>query len=262
MNNERDIFDYFELIDNAKTKKERDIYINQALLLDPENLDLLLIKNEEKKRNQDEYLAGLEEIVAIGNKQMQEGGYFKNSKGEFWLVFETRPYMSACYDYLTALMMNGFVTRAIKECERLLELCEDDNLGIRYDLMHLCALTENRERAEKLQKQYKEDYSTQMKLPLCFLYYKIGETEKAEKLLLETYKFNKDLLKFVKKILADKIYEEFDKLSGIGYRPGTIEELLVEYERYCLIFACCPLFFIWIKKTLEDKGAKKGKTKA
>lgn len=253
----RDIYDYFDLIDQAKTKKEREGYIDEALLSEPNNLQLLLMKNEKNRKKQAEYLAGLEDIVSIGNKQMQDGGYFQNDKGDFWLVYETRPYMRACYQYLSVLMENGFVTKAIKEGERLLELCKSDNLGVRYDLMHLFALAENKEKAEELFKAYDEEQASQMMLPLCFLYYKIGETETAENLLLEIKEINKDLLKFIKKVLADDVYFEIAKMQGMGYRPNTIEELLAEYDRYYDIFEFCPLFFDWAKNIFEKKKTDK-----
>lgn len=52
----RDIYDYFDLIDQAKTKKEREGYIDEALLSEPDNLRLLLIKNEKNRKKQAEYL--------------------------------------------------------------------------------------------------------------------------------------------------------------------------------------------------------------
>ena len=109
--------------------------------------------------------------------------------------------MRVCYQYLSALMGNGFITKAIKEGERLLELCKSDNLGVRYDLMRLFALAEDKEKAEELLKAYDEEQTSQMMLPLCFLYYKIGETETAENLLLKIIEINKVLLKFIKKVL-------------------------------------------------------------
>ena len=253
----KDIYDYFDLIDQAKTKKEREGYIDEALLVEPNNLQLLLMKNEKNRKKQAEYLAGLENIVSIGNKQMQDGGYFQNDKGDFGLVYETRPYMTACYQYLSALMENGFVTKAIKEGERLLELCKSDNLGVRYDLMHLFALAEDKEKAEELFKAYDEEQASQMMLPLCFLYYKIGETETAKNLLLKIKEINKDLLKFIKKVLADDVYFEISKMHGMDYRPNTIEELLVEYDRYYNIFESCPLFFDWAKNIFEKKKTDK-----
>lgn len=256
-NEKKDIYDYFDLIDQAKTKKERDRYIDEALLSEPDNLQLLLMKNEKNRKKQSEYLAGLEDIVSVGDKQMRDGGYFQNDKGDFWLVYETRPYMTACYQYLSALMENGFVTKAIKEGERLLELCKSDNLGVRYDLMHLFALTEDKVKAEELFRAYDEEQTSQMTLPLCFLYYKIGETETAKNLLSKIKEINKDLPRFIKKVLAGNVYSEIAKMQGTGYRPDTIEELLTEHERYYYIFESCPLFFDWAKNILEEKKADK-----
>lgn len=82
-----------------------------------------------------------------------------------------------------------------------MELCKSDNLGVRYDLMRLFALAEDKEKAEELLKSYDEEQTSQMMLPLCFLYYKIGETETAENLLLKIKEINKVLLKFIKKVL-------------------------------------------------------------
>lgn len=105
--------------------------------------------------------------------------------------------MRVCYQYLSALMGNGFITKATKEVERLLELCKSDNLGVRYDLMRLFALAEDKEKAEELLKSYDEEQTSQMMLPLCFLYYKIGETETAENLLLKIKEINKVLPLFL-----------------------------------------------------------------
>lgn len=51
-NEKKDIYDYFDLIDQAKTKKEREGYIDEALLSEPNNLQLLLMKNEKNRKKQ------------------------------------------------------------------------------------------------------------------------------------------------------------------------------------------------------------------
>ena len=53
--NEKNIYDYFDLINQAKTKKERERYIDEALLSEPNNLQLLLMKNEKNRGKQAEY---------------------------------------------------------------------------------------------------------------------------------------------------------------------------------------------------------------
>lgn len=84
----RDIYDYFDLIDQAKTKKEREGYIDEALLSEPNNLQLLLMKNEKNRKKQAEYLAGLEDIVSIGNKQSRTGDIFKTTRAIFGLYMK------------------------------------------------------------------------------------------------------------------------------------------------------------------------------
>ena len=72
-------------------------------------------------------------------QQLKPEGYFKEDVGAFWEILETRPYMRVCYTYFDALISCGMMHRAIDEGQRLLELCENDNLGVRYQLMHLYA---------------------------------------------------------------------------------------------------------------------------
>ena len=43
-------------------------------------------------------------------------------------------------------------------------------------------------------------------------------------------------------------------MQGMGYRPNTIEELLVEYDRYYNIFESCPLLFDLAKAVLSEKN--------
>lgn len=145
-------------------------------------------------------------------------------------------------------------TRAIKEGRRLLDLCKSDNLGVRYDLMHLFALVENKEKAEELFRDYREEQTSQMMLPLCFLYYKIGDTEIAKNFLLKIKGLNKDLPKFIKMVLDESIYDEMADMLGMSYCPNTIEELLSEYDRFYYIFDSCPLFFTWAKTVLSKKN--------
>lgn len=117
----RDIYDYFDLIDQAKTKKEREGYIDEALLSGPDNLRLLLIKNEKNRKKQAECLVGLANIVSIGDKQMQEGGYFQNDKGDFWLVYETRPYKGVSvrdYKKTKNILMGTPARKSVKRVQK------------------------------------------------------------------------------------------------------------------------------------------------
>jgi len=106
---------------------------------------------------------------------MEKSGAFKEYAGEFWTAFETRPYMRVRYTYFDVLISCGMMRRAIDEGQRLLELCENDNLGVRYQLMHLYAYMEDEMHALALHKQFDSYEETQMLLPLAVLYYKLNQ---------------------------------------------------------------------------------------
>ena len=88
-----DAYDYLERAEDAKTKKDKLRYIAQALALEPGNLDALLMQASINAKDLDQYYDLLQPILMEGTRQMQAAGYFKESKGDFWLVHETRPYM-------------------------------------------------------------------------------------------------------------------------------------------------------------------------
>lgn len=84
---------------------------------------------------------------------MHKNGYMnKEYIGRFWSILETRPYMRVKYRYMDILKECGMLCFAISECEDMIRLCENDNLGIRHILMALYAFTENEEKALTLYK--------------------------------------------------------------------------------------------------------------
>ena len=70
----------------------------------------------------------------------------------------------------------------------MLKLCEGDNLGVRYQLMHLYAYIEDEMHALALHKKYGDDEETQMLLPLAILYYKQNQFDKVVVKLFHDYK--------------------------------------------------------------------------
>ena len=63
----------------------------------------------------------------------------KENIGSFWLMVETRPYMRIKFAYAKFLKECA----AISECEDMIKLCKNDNLGVRHTLIYLYAVTEN-----------------------------------------------------------------------------------------------------------------------
>ena len=201
-----------------------------------------------------------EELLALAEQQMKEAGAFKEYTGEFWTAPETRPYMRVRYTYFDVLISCGMMHRAIDEGQRLLELCENDNLGVRYQLMHLYAYTEDEMHALALHKQFDSYEETQMLLPLAVLYYKLNQFDKAEDYIKRLSAVNKDAKKFLRAAAQDRLEDYFDQLNPFGYQPFTMEELLEELMRSSYLFDSVPYFFAWASSRLRTQTAAKKKS--
>jgi hypothetical protein len=68
--------------------------VRQALELDPENVDALLMLEEAPNQSDKERIERLRGIVAIGAKRLGKK-VFRELVPHFWGFIETRPYMRA-----------------------------------------------------------------------------------------------------------------------------------------------------------------------
>jgi len=253
--------DYLELAERALSKKKCVEYLHKALELEPENVDVQLqLIGHTLEGKSDEQLPALQKLMDAAAKQLEQEGCFKEDVGAFWDVLETRPYMRVCYAYFEALIFCGMIRRAIDEGQRLLELCENDNLGVRYQLMHLYAYMEDEMHALALHKRFDAYEETQMLLPLAVLYYKLNQFDKAEDYIKRLAKANKDTKKFLRAAAHDELDDYIDELNPYGYRPFTMEELLDELMHTSYLFDSVPYFFAWASNVLATKSASKKKT--
>lgn len=115
--------------------KKREQLIQQALDIHPLSSDAYLLLAEDE-RDIDVRMELLEKAVVVGRQDLGEE-VFKEDKGHFWGIIETRPYMRAKATYGMELERLGFTQKAIKVYEELLELNPNDNQGIRYMLLTL-----------------------------------------------------------------------------------------------------------------------------
>ena len=250
--------DYLDLAEQATSKKKCVEYLHKALALEPDNLDAKLqLITRTLEEALDEQRLALQELLDAADKQMEKSGAFKEYAGEFWTAFETRPYMRVRYTYFDVLISCGMMRRAIDEGQRLLELCENDNLGVRYQLMHLYAYMEDEMHALALHKQFDSYEETQMLLPLAVLYYKLNQFDKAEEYIKRLAKANKDTKKFLRAAARDQLDDYIGEMSPYGYRPFTMEELLDELMHTSYLFNSVPYFFAWASKVLAAKTSAK-----
>ena len=150
---------------------------------------------------------------------------------------------------MLTLMELGRYTEAIKQGEELLELCESDNLGIRYLIMGLYTVLEEFDKAEEIYKKYHDD-STFMIFPLSIMYYKKGDYRKCKKVLEEIQESNKHLLSYLtgrKKFT--KAREDEIELNGT-YSWGSETEAYLVVKDYKYLLGTAPTFIEFIEREI------------
>ena len=239
--------DYLELAEEAPTKAKAEKYIKKALELEPDNIDAI---NASLDLIEDDniwlYYQEISKAVKNGTKLMEKKGLMdEDSIGKFWGILETRPYMRLLHKYADFLVETEMMTLAAREYEEMIRLSENDNLGVRFSLMHVYAFLEQEEPALELHKKYDGHEETMMLLPLSVLYFKKGDFDKAEEYLKRLCAANKDTKKFFRAINKDKLDHYIGEISSYGYQPFTIQELIVELMENSFLFRQVPLYLDW-----------------
>ena len=238
----------FEAYDEpVKTKAIK--LAKQALELNPNNIDAenFITKHE---TNTIKRLKKYEETLNKEKANLEKENFFNEENvGIFWGLIETRPYMRTKHSYMLTLMELGRYTEAIKQGEELLELCESDNLGIRYLIIGLYTVLEKFEKAEEIYNKY-SDNSTFMLFSLSLMYYKEGNYRKCKKVLKQLQENNEYLLNYLtgrKKFTKSKV--EDIEINGT-YSWGSEAEayFVVKDNKYLL--ETVPAFIEFIESEI------------
>lgn len=249
-------YDFLELAESANTKKEALNYAKKAVELEPDNLDALAMVIELTCTSSEKLSEKYKALITEAEDKLKEQGYFADENiGEFWLIFETRPYMRLLEKYASHFVQCGQMRLAISVYEKMLELCTNDNLGVRYTLMHLYTFLEDEQSALELYEKYPEE-CTQFLLPLSILYYKLGNLRKSNQYLKKLIDVNKDTYKFFNGLIDGSLMESVSNSFSYGYRPFTIEEFIIECQENYFLLSSMPEYFVWAKKKISSKRKK------
>jgi hypothetical protein len=175
--------------------KQRYKLAEEAVRLNPNCVDAYVILAEKTK--------SLEEAILLYEKGIQAGerelgkAFFKENKGYFWGLIETRPFMRAKLHYAEALSLLGKTTEATQQYEELLELNPMDNQGVRYSLFVVYVDAGDYKKASALLQQYEEDTAQDSYNKLLLELHEHGFTAKAVKLLKEAKKENKFVINYL-----------------------------------------------------------------
>lgn len=204
--------------------KERKQLIDRILKLDPNNVDayILLADMETEVEKRHDLLT---KAVQLGEENLGSE-FFKQNKGHFWGLIETRPYMRALADLADLLYAMGQEKEAIKMYEKLIELNPNDNQGIRDELMPIYIETRSYNAGLKLFKQYSEYPDT------YFLYSRAlieilmhGVTETAKSWLRKAIESNEHVVDYLlgRKRIPNEVPQYF--------QPGADSEAVIYAQR-------------------------------
>ena len=238
---------------DAESKAETLKYAKRSLKNNPRNVEAETLIAQCQAKSEDDLQKKYLKILEKEEKNLKNDGIWEDeSIGDFWLIAETRPYMRLYNSYVDSLIVTRKFRKAAAESEKMLQLCENDNLGIRYRLMHIYAYLEEETAAQRLYRRYEEENCTMFLLPLAVLYYKLDDLKTAAGYLKQLFQVNPECKIFfaLQDVEPEKIEEainaSMDKLAETGgYKPGSLEEFLVITQEEQYLYESEASFWIW-----------------
>lgn len=141
----------------------------------------------------------------------------------------------------------GRVLDGIAEYEHILELCPNDNMGIRYTLLGRYLRAGELHRARKLLQEYEEE-STVFLYGRMFLEVMEEEFAKAKRTLKKAIQENRH----VYETLAGLSQKEL--VSEGFYSPGDESEAAMAMECLEEAFVCNPGVMFWLVEQAQERG--------
>jgi len=178
--------DAIEAAWDAKTDAARAKAARKVLALDPDALDGYVILHYALTTDA-EKLALLFEAVRRG-RRIWAAAIKRPSAHDFWVDFETRPFLRALHLLALNLWSSGERAEAVREAEALLRLNPNDNQGIRAVLLAWYPVIDAWDGFEKILKRYRDDGSTEFAYARCLAAIRAGTDLAA--LLAEAIKTN------------------------------------------------------------------------
>ena len=169
--------------------------VKQALELDPNNVDAYNYLAD-LERDVDKALKLYKKAVEAAERSLG-GEFFKENKGHFWGLIETRPYMRAKAGLAACYYAKEKADKAIEIYEELLELNPNDNQGVRYVLSTLLLGENNLSKYEVFVKTFDEDNAAWNFNNALYHFKKSGQSPKSDKALLKAYNSNKFVLDYL-----------------------------------------------------------------
>ncbi|AQQ71444.1 hypothetical protein SMSP2_01818 [Limihaloglobus sulfuriphilus] len=193
----------------------------KALKLYPNCIDALVMIAEVECQTIAAYANAMEKAVEAGRSELG-AKCFKEDKGYFWGLLETRPFMRAMMQLATSYKLMGkrYLSKAIAIFEEMLELNPNDNQGVRDILVDCYLADKSYDKAGKLIKQYEENSLAVFNWARVLLAYATEGKEAADK----EFKSAKKQNEYVARYLSGK--KRVPKEEPQYYSPGDVSEAI------------------------------------
>ncbi|NKI27558.1 tetratricopeptide repeat protein [Arenibacter sp. 6A1] len=187
--------------------------VKEALELDPDNAEAFIYLASIEK-DITKVIPQYEKAIKAAEKSLGKK-FFKENKGVFWGMVETRPYMRAKAGLADCYFAQKEFDKAIDIYEEMLALNPRDNQGIRYLLSSLLLGKTDLTRYELFIKSQDTDGSAVWTYNnALYSFKKLGITSKSEKALLAAYTSNKFVVDYLLGI--KKLPKALPQYIGIG----------------------------------------------
>jgi tetratricopeptide (TPR) repeat protein len=187
--------------------------------------------------------------VDIG-RRIFANNHFKNSIGNFWMVFETRPFMRCLNSYTDCLIEMKKYHEAISIYEELIKLNPNDNQGVRDQLTLYLLKVYDFNKFRKYDKMYKDDLCAAMSFNRALFTFKTqGASSAARTQLSKAIESNKHVIPIL-------ITKNFDDEIPDTYSIGDKSEALVYCSYAHKIWHDFPDAIRWIKNNNKRESLR------
>ncbi len=173
--------------------------------------DGFLILADDASANDEERLDHIKQAVAAGERAIKVYGH-EDEIGHFWGLLETRPYMRALQHLALEHRKHGRLSEAAEILKHMLHLNPNDNLGVRYILLHLHLQMSKAKDAQKLMAKYGDDHSAYWFFGKTLLYVLRGKNAAAS--LQAANAYNPHVVAYLNG--KKKIPKRLPDMHGIG----------------------------------------------
>lgn len=206
---------------SLRTPKQRILAAQKAIEIDPDCAEAYIVLADEFGETPLDEIEYYEKAIAAAQRSLGET-FFKENKGHFWVIHETRSFMRAKQFMAQALWSVHRQSDAIEIMWELLDLNPNDNQGNRYILFDWL-LADNRQKdIERLLSIYPKDAGAHWEYNKTLFYFKkFGpESEKTKAQAQVAFAANEYVVKYLTAKI--KIPDEMPDTYSFGSKEEAI----------------------------------------